>query len=71
VLDFGVVDVDINNIRPKDQNAQFVGTTSDLTVYSLGKKSNNYKTGKILRFSPGYMAVARLMNSKFIEKNIE
>ncbi len=70
VLDFGVVDVDINNIKPKDQSAQFVGTTSDLTVYSLGKKPKEYKTGKMLRFSPEYMAVARLMNSKFIEKEI-
>jgi ornithine racemase len=70
VLDFGVVDVDINNIKPKDQGAHFVGTTSDLTVYSLGKKPKDYKTGKILRFSPDYMAVARLMNSKFIEKDI-
>lgn len=70
VLDFGVVDVDINNIKPKDQGVQFVGTTSDLTVYGLGKKPKEYKTGKSLRFSPDYMAVARLMNSKFIEKDI-
>jgi len=70
VLDFGVVDVDINNIKPKDKGAQFVGTTSDLTVYSLGEKPKKYKTGGYLRFSPDYMAVARLMNSKFIEKKI-
>jgi predicted amino acid racemase len=70
VLDFGVVDVDINNINPKNQGAQFVGTTSDLTVYSLGEKPKKYKTGKYMRFSPDYMAVARLMSSKFIEKEV-
>jgi len=69
VLDFGVVDVDIDNIKPKD-DAQFVGTTYDLTVYRLGINPKKYKTGKYFRFSPDYMAVARLMNSKFIEKKI-
>lgn len=68
VLDFGVVDVDINDIKPKDANAQFVGTTSELTVYSLGKNPKKYQTGTYLRFSPEYMGVARLMNSRFIEK---
>lgn len=70
ILDFGVVDVDIHNIKPKDTEAQFVGTTSELTVYSLGGTRKKYQTGKTLRFSPNYMAVARLMNSRFIEKEI-
>lgn len=70
VLDFGVVDVDIKDITPKDRSAHFVGTTSDLTVYGLGSKSNKYNAGDFLRFSPDYMAVARLMNSKFVEKEI-
>ncbi|PNX53191.1 MAG: hypothetical protein BV458_05800 [Thermoplasmata archaeon M9B2D] len=70
VLDFGVVDVDIHNIKPKDTEAQFVGTTSELTVYSLGGTPKKYQTGTTLRFSPDYMAVARLMNSKYIEKEI-
>lgn len=70
VLDFGVVDVDIHNIKPKDAEAQFVGTTSELTVYSLGESPKKYQTGTCLRFSPDYMAVARLMNSRFIEKEI-
>jgi len=70
VVDFGVVDVDINDLKPKDHGVQFVGTTSDLTVYSLGKNPTEYKTDNYLRFSPDYMAVARLMNSRFIEKEV-
>lgn len=54
----------------KDRTAHFVGTTSDLTVYGLGSKSNKYNAGDSLRFSPDYMAVTRLMNSKFVEKEI-
>ncbi len=70
VLDFGVVDVDVKTIKPKNKNVNFIGTTSDLTVYSLGKNSRNYKTGDYIKFNPSYMAVARLMNSKFIEKQV-
>ena len=68
VLDFGIVDVDIKDITPKDKAAHFIGTTSDLTVYGLGSKSEKYDTGNSLRFMPDYMAVARLMNSKFVAK---
>lgn len=71
VLDFGVVDVDIDDITPKDTQARFVGTTSDLSVYGLGQHLKNYKTGGYLSFSPSYMAVARLMNSKYIDKDIK
>lgn len=70
LLDFGVVDVDVDNLTPRDPAVEFVGTTSDLTVYSLGKNKRNHKTGRALVFHPDYMAVARLMNSKFIEKKM-
>lgn len=68
LVDFGVVDVDNQNITPKDKNVSFLGTTSDLTVYNLGKNTKHYKTGKTLTFKPNYMAVAQLMNSKYITK---
>jgi predicted amino acid racemase len=70
LVDFGVVDVDYNNLTPKDKSAMFLGTTSDLTVYNLGKKMKQYETGKYLSFNPNYMAVAQLMNSKYITKKI-
>ena len=70
VVDFGVVDVDVSDLIPKEPSVRFVGTTSDLTVYSLGSNPKNYLTGKYLRFSPDYMAVARLMNSKYVRKEI-
>lgn len=75
ILDFGSLDVDYNELNPKDKSIEFIGTTSDMTVYDLGqnKKSNGqqkYHIGQKIRFSLSYMAVARLMNSKFIEKKI-
>ncbi|MFC2131387.1 alanine racemase [Bacteroidota bacterium] len=73
IFDFGVLDVDVNELTPKDKKVKFIGTTSDLTVYNLGSnqkinKKFKYKVGDKLSFHPSYMGVARLMNSKFVEK---
>jgi len=70
LVDFGVVDVNNEYLNPKDKNVNFLGTTSDLTVYNIGTKIKKYSTGKTLSFQPNYMAVAQLMNSKYITKNI-
>jgi len=72
ICDFGVLDVDISNIIPKDDSVSFFGSTSDMTVYDVGKNKESgttkYRVGDKLKFTPNYMAVARLMNSKFISK---
>lgn len=74
ILDFGVLDVNPDDIFPKDSNVRFIGTTSDMTVYDLGKldarRKRKYNVGSKIKFHPNYMAVARLMNSKFITKRI-
>jgi predicted amino acid racemase len=58
-----------------NDDVSFIGTTSDLTVYDLGKNLNSkrekkYKVGDKLHFHLSYMGVARLMNSKFVEKDL-
>lgn len=74
ILDFGLLDVDINELTPKDKGLRFAGTTSDMSVYDLGpvekEEKCRYKVGDKIKFTPSYMAVARLMNSKFIGKRI-
>lgn len=74
ILDFGILDVDVHELHPKDKNIRFAGTTSDMSVYDLGPAAKEvkckYKVGDKIRFIPSYMAVARLMNSKFIDKKI-
>lgn len=70
IVDFGELDVDHHNLLPKDKTINFVGTTSDMTVYDLGQKSSKYKVGNQLHYSPNYMAVARLTNSKYMTKTI-
>jgi predicted amino acid racemase len=74
ILDFGILDVDVKELVPKDKSILFAGTTSDMSVYDLGPvekgKECRYKVGDKISFSPSYMAVARLMNSKYIDKTI-
>jgi len=70
IVDFGLVDVNNAYLVSKDRDINFLGTTSDLTVYSLGNTKRHYGTGKTILFKPNYMAVAQLMNSKYISKDI-
>ena len=70
IVDFGQLDVDVNNIIPKDDSISFAGTTSDMTVYDLGNNINSYKMGGQLQFRPNYTSIARLMNSRYMTKKI-
>ncbi|QKG79498.1 alanine racemase [Tenuifilum thalassicum] len=74
IVDFGILDVDAHELKPKDKSVRFAGTTSDMTVYDLGPNPKTgkikYKVGSKISFTPSYMAVARLMNSKFVDKKI-
>ena len=75
ILDFGLVDVDNTHLTIKDKKLSFSGTTSDMTVLNFNKSEktmrNTYKDGKKVAFKPDYMAVARLMNSRFITKVVK
>lgn len=73
ILDFGMLDVDNNDIFFTDESINFVGITSDMMVVDIGDNLNasgskKYNTGEQLVFKPNYMATARLLNSKFIDK---
>lgn len=75
IMDFGLLDVDADEITPKDDHVRFAGTTSDLTVFEIKDNSTTsgkqrYHVGDTVRFVPTYMGAARLMNSKFIYKTV-
>lgn len=74
ILDFGLLDVDQKDLHCEDPNIRFVGVTSDMMVVDLGENRDvhgnpKYKIGDTILFQPNYMAVARLLNSKFIAKH--
>ena len=70
IVDFGQLDVDVNNLHTKDEHLNFVGTTSDMTVYDLGINKGKYKVGSQVSFRPNYTSIARLMNSRYMAKKI-
>lgn len=76
ILDFGLLDVDQNDIEFIDGNLEYVGITSDMLVVDIGTNTTKdgekkYSIGDKIYFKPNYMAVARLLNSKFIDKKFE
>jgi len=68
ILDFGELEVDPTNLIPENPSVSYVGNSSDLTVYNLGDNLQNYKTGDLIRFRLKYMAVAKIMYSRFVDK---
>ena len=70
VLDFGILDVDAEYLIPEDESISFFGNSSDLSVYDLGENSHNYKTGDVVRFKLSYLAVAKLMYSQYVQKDV-
>ncbi len=76
ILDFGLLDVDKENLEAKDKDIIFVGVTSDMLVVDIGNNRTangevKYSIGDTMHFKPNYMAVARLLNSKFIDKKFQ
>lgn len=72
ILDFGLLDVDRDDLDAED-NFLFVGATSDMVVIDVGNNKTEanktkYKVGDKIKFKLNYIAVARLLNSKFIHK---
>jgi len=73
ILDFGLLDVEKDDIESIDNDLKFVGITSDMLVVDIGNNKTKegkkkYSIGDKIKFKPNYMAVARLLNSKFIDK---
>lgn len=74
ILDVGMLDVDKDDLEALDKDIRFVGITSDMMVVDVGKNRTadglkKYRVGDRIRFRTNYMAVARLLNSKFIDKH--
>lgn len=73
IVDFGLLDVNPDDIEFLDSSLSFVGITSDMLVIDIGNNKDEdnqkkYSVGDTIDFKINYMAVARLLNSKFIDK---
>jgi len=70
IMDFGELDVDVKGLSPRDKTVEFAGTTSDMTVYDIGETKSKYRVGSKIHFKPNYIAIARIMNSRYITKKV-
>jgi predicted amino acid racemase len=70
LVDVGKLDVELDDLTLKNKQIKFMGTTSDMTVYDLGAKRGKWRVGGALHFQPNYMAVARLMNNRYVTKRV-
>ena len=68
-MDFGLLDTDHESLTPR-LDADFVGISSDMVVYAFGDAERNHGVGDVIPFDTDYMAIAKLMHSAFIHKNI-
>ncbi len=70
IVDFGSLDVNPDYLKPVKDNIHFFGNSSDMTVYNLGNNHEHLAEGDAITYIPNYMGVANLMNSRFVDKEI-
>lgn len=71
ILDLGLLDVDMDHIKPVDEEIEFAGASSDMIVVNLGKNKQGYNVGDLIEFKLDYMGTLRAINSKYIDKRIK
>ncbi|TVR39164.1 MAG: alanine/ornithine racemase family PLP-dependent enzyme [Cryomorphaceae bacterium] len=71
IVDIGLLDVQTEYLVPEDKHLVIAEASSDMLVLDLGKTRRNYKVGDLISFRLQYMAVLRLMNSDYIEKQVQ
>jgi len=71
IIDIGLLDVDEKHLFPVDNKYSIVAGSSDMFVIDLSENINNYKVGDLLKFKLDYIGTLRIMNSKYIGKNIK
>jgi len=70
LLDLGLLDVDLKNLKPIKNDFQITGASSDMIAIDLGKNTRKLKVGEQVGFYLDYMGVLKVMNSNYIEKRV-
>jgi predicted amino acid racemase len=68
ILDIGLLDIDMDHLKPDDETLEFTGASSDMIVLDLEKNEKGYKVGDLISFSLTYMGILAIMNSFYITK---
>lgn len=70
LLDIGLLDVDMRNIRPVKKWIKVLGASSDMISLDLGENKAGLKLGDRVAFDLDYMGVLKVMNSNYIDKKV-
>jgi len=68
LMDFGVVDVDVDDLTPLIPTCRIVGASTDYTVCDVTACREDLRVGSVLEFRMAYSAIVRAMGSAYIEK---
>jgi len=70
LVSIGHLDTDIGGLTPINPKHRTAGASSDITVINIGDDSGGLKVGDSIKFRVNYSALLRLMNDKYITKEV-
>lgn len=71
ILDLGLLDISKSSfLKPVNKELEIIGASSDMLVLDLTRTKNNFKVGDMVTFKMDYMGALRVMNSRYIKKEL-
>jgi predicted amino acid racemase len=70
LVSIGNLDTEISGLTPVNPNYSIAGASSDITVVNIGGEADGLKVGDTIQFRPKYGAFVRLMNGKYLKKEV-
>lgn len=71
ILDIGYLDINPDHLINVHDDVKIADASSDMLILDVGDNKNNYQVGDFIRFRLKYMGALGIMNSDYIEKEVE
>lgn len=71
ILDIGYLDINPDHLINVHEDVKVADASSDMLILDVGDNKNNYQVGDFIRFRLKYMGALGIMNSDYIEKEVE
>ena len=68
IIDVGLLEMNLKDLKPVDETLKIVGGSSDMLVLDIEESDRVYKVGDFITFNINYMGLLSLMNSDYVEK---
>jgi predicted amino acid racemase len=70
LVSVGNLDTEISGLTPVNPRYSIAGASSDITVVTIGEEADGLKVGDTIQFSPNYAAFLRLMDGRYMKKEV-